>query len=199
LECKCSGGGIETVRRDIAKILPNVKVIGFANKAEARRAARDSASREAEAEIASMKSTRNAVRANMERTAAILVPLIVLVAALWLTALSFSNARSRRYEVALLAAIGVPANGVFRLFIARAAILALFGAFLGVLAGCAVALVAGARMAPHEPIPETLALALNPARIAGVLVLAPLLAMAASWAAAKEAAGCDPADILREE
>jgi len=199
LECKCSGGNIETVRRDIAKILPDVKVIGFSNKAEARRAARDRATREAKAEMESVKATRGAVRVNMERSAAILVPLTVLVAALWLTALSFSNARSRRYEVALLAAIGVPESGVFRLFIARAAILASLGAAFGIVAGCLVALLAGTKMAPHEPASKILALALEPSRVVGVLVAAPLLAMAASWAAAREAAGRDPATILGEE
>jgi len=199
LECKCSGSGIEAVRRDIAKILPGVKVIGFANKAEARRAARDSAEREAKAEIAHIRETRSAVRRNLERVAAALLPSLIAIAALWLAALSFSNARSRRYEVALLAAIGVPSKGVFGLFIARAAILALFGAVAGVAGGLAIAVAAAAAMAPGKTFAEIIPMALEPTRILGVVILAPVLAMAASWAAAGEAARRHPSDILREE
>ncbi len=193
LECACAWSDIGKVRQEIGEILPGTKVIeSDSAKALARAEGRYRAAQEARAALAAEKRQREEMRGELEAFASMLVPAVVLVAVLWLSLLAFSNVRQRRYEIALLRALGMPPRGVLALILSKMGLIGLFGAlFGGVLGVLPVALKAGGFAFFAELFP--------PEDLLWLVVGAVLLSILAGWGPALFAATRDPADILREE
>ena len=199
LECKCAWANLDKVRKEIGKILPQTKVIGFAGKAEARKSTRDRIDKEALTAITTIKDTRSDVRNLMEKSSAIVVPMVIFIAALWISILAFTNTRERKYEIGLLRALGVKTHTIFLIFIGRAKILAMVALIAGLLLGLAIPYWIATQMIGLTASTDILKAIINFKIIIGTVIFAPLLIIVASWLPAVAASRQDPADILREE
>jgi len=193
LECHCAAERLAAIRAEIGRILPDTQVIEFATQAVARAEARTRAAAEAENALERGKQDRAKLRHEREAFAAVLVPLVMLGAALWIAFLAFHNVRERRAEIGILRALGVRSCQILAIFLGKAVLLGLLGAALGYGAGALV----GWRL---QEVPAVLTLkdVLNTALLLQVLCAAPAVACLASWLPALWAAQQDPAEILRE-
>jgi hypothetical protein len=193
LECHCAADRLAVIRKDIGLILPDTQVIEFATQAVARAEARSRAEVEAQQALAHEKDGRAKLRQEQEAFAAVLVPLVMLSAALWIGFLAFLNVRERRGEIGILRALGVRAGQILTLFLGKALLLGVLGAALGYAAGVLV----GWRL---QEIPAVLMLKdiFNAELLIEVVCAAPAVAGLASWLPALWASQQDPAEILRE-
>jgi ABC-type lipoprotein release transport system permease subunit len=199
LECKCAWANINKVRRELLKILPDTKIITFAGKAEARKAARSRVETAAQDAMINIKSTRAEVRGLIEKSTAIVVPLVIVLASIWVAILAFSNTRERRYEIGLMRAVGVKSKSIFALFISRALIMSVIGMIDGILIGLMIGVIIGHGV-NNLPLNSKLMSALfNTYLLSGVVLMTPLLTVVSAWVPALYASQQDPADILREE
>ena len=126
--------------------------------------------------------------------AAITVPVIAVVCALWVGLLAFGNVRERSHEIGILRAIGCRAGQIFTIFISRAVLIGSIGACVGCLVGFVVGITRG-----NQAHPVAVEALFSPALLAVVLVAAPLLAVLAAWLPARAGARQDPALVLREK
>jgi putative ABC transport system permease protein len=186
LDCTCDTvDRLGRIRAEIARILPDTQVIEFASQAVARAEARQRAAAEAAAAVEGERAGRAKLRAEKESFAAVLVPVALVGAALWIGFLAFGNVRERAVEIGILRAIGLRTGQVLVLFLVRALVTGLVGAALGF--GVGVLVTAPAMPAfqlPWLPV---------------VLVAAPVLAALASWLPAMFAVRQDPAEVLSKE
>lgn len=185
LECVCAADSLDKIRAEIAKILPDTQVIEYVSQTLARAEARQRAAAEAKAAIEQERRSRASLRAAKENYAAVLVPMSVLGAALWVALLAFGNARDRRPEIGILRALGVRGRQVLALLLARSVLIGVVGAAIGCGLG---AMIVRQNIFVHETwwLP------------AGALLAAPLLSVAASWIPSLWAIRSDPAGMLTE-
>lgn len=196
LDCTCDTvDRLGRIRPEITRILPDTQVIEYASQALTRAEARQRAAAEAQASIQREKEGRDALRVEREALAAVLVPVVVLGSSIWIGLLALANVRDRRGEIGILRALGLRSRQILLIFIGKALVIGLTGAFLGCLVGRLIGAMwceaAGAR-----PIEMPL---MEPRLLLLVLVTAPLLAALASWLPAIWAAQQDPAVVLRDE
>jgi len=150
--------------------------------------------------LAAERASRGELHAQRESFAAAFAPLVLLGSAVLIATLAFLNVRERRSEIGILRAIGVSGGKVLRVFVVKAAILGFAGAAIGVPIGHAVA----AACAESRDAAATLDLAsardalFDPSLLVWSLVLAPLVAIVASWVPALVASRQDPAEVLRD-
>jgi ABC-type lipoprotein release transport system permease subunit len=186
LDCTCDTlDRLSRIRAEISRILPDTQVIEFASQALARAEARHRAGAEAVAALEQEKTNRANLRAEREAFAAVLVPVALLGAAVWIGFLAFSNVRERAVEIGILRALGLRSRHVLILFLSRALAIGFVGAALGFAGGVLITRPAmPALQLPWLPV---------------VLLAAPVLAALASWLPALLAAQQDPATILSKE
>jgi ABC-type lipoprotein release transport system permease subunit len=190
LECNCaSPDRLGDVRKEVAKILPETKVIEDGSRALVRAEARNRAAAEARDAVLREKRARAELRAQREEFAAVLVPLVLLGCTVWVGLLAFSNVRDRTGEIGILRALGVGSPRVFALFLGRAVLVGLVGALLGYAAGALLGVLWGEGPATG---------AIEAAQLLAVVAAAPLLCGLASWVPALLAVRQDPAVVLRE-
>jgi putative ABC transport system permease protein len=193
LECACAWADIGKVRREITNILPQTQVIeSGSDKALTRAEARYRAAEEAQTALKDEENHRNGMRQEQENFAAVLVPAVILVCALWLSLLSFSNVKERRYEIALLRALGMHSRGILVLFLSKAGIIGFCGALIGGLLGPVLIALKVGDIALLPSLTSLLQLLIL---VIGAVVLSEI----AGWPPALFACAQDPADILREE
>ena len=185
LQCNCAGSEIHNIRREIAKTLPDTKVVERASKLVAREEARYRVRSEGRAALQREIDGRNTLRQEREQLAAILVPIIMIACAAWVGFLAFGNVRDRETEIGILRSLGVGSMKIFTIFLLRAATMGLAGGALGLAGG----LLLGHRMGVES----------GASVIMMALFVAPILSILASWIPAIIAAQQDPADILRKE
>jgi ABC-type lipoprotein release transport system permease subunit len=173
LSCQCEGERLPRIRQEIARALPDTQVTEFRSIAVARAEQREM----------------------VEKYTAFLSPAVLLVGALWVGLLAWSNVRERRGEIGLWRALGVGSGPIAALFIGKAVVLGLVGAGLGFALGTWLALHVGPQVFP-----------LTAPKIAPLfpllgwsLVAAPLVCAVASYLPALAAVAQDPAEVLREE
>ena len=123
------------------------------------------------------------------------IPLIVLVCAIWVGLLAWSNVRQRRTEIGLLRALGKNSTGIVSLLIGKALIVGLVGGILGSLLGLMIA----SQLAQSELLAVSAENFQTPtillvATIAG----APLLTALASYLPTLVAVQQDPAVVLMD-
>lgn len=204
LKCHCVGVDISSIRKELARILPDTKAIEFGGKAIARAEARDQANATAVATLQAERDHRAKLRQEREAFAAWFVPLVLIGCMAWVAFLAFSNARERNAEIGILRALGFLSRKILFVFLARAILLGLFGAVLGYGTGflLGVSSMNGAVLA--DAAMDNAALGggaglFDPVFFALILLLTPLLSASATWAPATAAARQDPAVVLREE
>lgn len=186
LDCTCDTiDRLSRIRAEIAKILPDTQIIEFSSQAIARAEARDRAASEAAAAVEQEKVSRAKLRAEREASAAILVPVALLGAAVWIGFLAFGNVRERAVEIGILRALGLRSWQVLVLFLSRALVTGLVGAAVG---------YAGGVLATMPAMPS-----FQLRWLAAAVVGAPVLAALAGWLPAMVAARQDPAEVLSRE
>ena len=195
LSCMCQGAQLGKVREEVTRILPDTQVVEFASKALARAEARRKAKETHLLLIEKEKAHRRKLRKEWEESAAILVPLVVLGAFVWIALLAFANVRERRNEIGILRALGLRTWDIFSLFLSRAVLVGFLGAVGGYAGGL---LVGGAWGAASFKAHASTSL-FDPRVLLLVCVAAPFLSAVASWLPALFAAQQDPAMVLREE
>ncbi|HEV2765826.1 MAG TPA: FtsX-like permease family protein, partial [Pyrinomonadaceae bacterium] len=137
------------------------------------------------------------------RTVAVIVGLIMIVAALNITATLVLVVVERRADIAVLGAMGAEPRGVMSIFVIEGALIGAVGALLGVALGLAACLAAD-RFGLVALPPDVYSLASVPLRPrASDVSLAALAAFAVSLLAtlypARAAARLRPAELLRHE
>ncbi|MDP6629421.1 MAG: hypothetical protein QGH29_00385 [Kiritimatiellia bacterium] len=185
LQCNCPGSEIHNIRREIAKTLPDTKVVERASKLVAREEARYRVKAEGRAALQREIDGRNTLRQEREQLTALLIPIIMIACAAWVGFLAFGNVRDREAEIGILRSLGVGSMKIFAIFLLRAAAMGVAGGALGLLAGLAL----GQKMAVDSDAPMILL----------ALLVAPILSLVASWIPALIATQQDPAEILRKE
>lgn len=195
LECNCATEDrVAEIREDIAEILPGTQVIERGPPALARAEARNQAHASAVASLEQEKVSRLQMIERHADFAAVLVPLVVLGCGAWIGFLSLENVRRRATEIGVLRAIGFRSTQVFSIFIIKAFVIGVIGAFIGYFLGYAIGITwAGLpdSMNPREVLFSSRWLLLS-------LIFAPVLASLSSWIPALLAARQDPATILQE-
>lgn len=173
LGCLCEGKRLPTIREDIASILPDTQVTEFESIAIAR------------AETRRMR----------DKYAAFLIPVVVVVCALWIGLLALANVRERRAEIGILRAMGVGSGSIAALFLVKAVLVGLAGALLGFVAGTWLALKFGPDIFPvtAKKIAPMFDLML------WAVATAPVVCAIASYLPTTIAITQDPAVVLREE
>ena len=190
LKCFCSGGNQAQVREEVQSALPGTQVIEKGGKILVRAEARARAAKEAQDAIEAEKIHRNKLRNELEKFAAILVPLVLLSSALWIGFLFIGNVNERKSEIGILRAVGVKEKSIMRLFLLKALLIGIFGAVTGYFLGLGIGCAWG-RLFNFSLFNLYLFLL--------VLLCAPLLSLLAAYIPAVMAARQDPAEILREE
>lgn len=174
LGCLCFGRqDIDLIRAEVSSTLPDVQVV----------------------QLRTIAQVRVQTRRMMEKYGAVLVPLAVLAAGLWVFLQALGNVRERRAEIGILRALGVDGARIAALFLSKAALLGLIGGAIGYVLGTAVALHIGPQIFLHtakkiEPIWSLLGWG---------LLLSLGLCIIASYIPALMAVTQDPAEVLRQE
>ena len=201
LECNCATiDRLGEIRREIAGILPGTKVIETESKALARAEARNKAKAHAQvsiaakkAEVAKLRTARTNLRAEDERKYTALLGVVTLAAAIWVGFLAFANARERQAEIGILRAMGTPTSSILGALLGRAFLVGFIGAGLTLL----LAFILSENLS-EGPL-QGFDLRSLQADVPLILFSAPILACAASWLPALQAANRDPATILRND
>jgi putative ABC transport system permease protein len=195
LKCHCAGNDIATIRADVSKTLPDTRVIELENNVLVRAKARDQAKATADSSLAAERAYRAMLRGQYERFASWLAPVVILGSATLIGLLMFVNVRERREEIAILRAIGYTSRQITFVFLAKAILLGLAGAVIGL----AIGYPSGIAVSDIPKDQTVLSALLNPFLGLSTLLAAIFLAAIASWAPALLAAREDPADILGRE
>jgi putative ABC transport system permease protein len=195
LKCLCAGNELESIRKEIAAILPDTQVIELENKVSTREKARFRAGAAADSVLAAEKSYRNKLRREKEVFASWLIPLFILGSSALIGFITFNNVRERRHELGVLRAIGLRSSQILFVFLVKAGAMGLAGSVAGYIIGFAGGLLSGGISLVSA---ESSGL-FDPAVLIVVILTAPLLTSFASWIPALIAARQDPAVVLREE
>jgi predicted lysophospholipase L1 biosynthesis ABC-type transport system permease subunit len=195
LQCMCAGTDIDNIRREVGKVLSDVQIVEMGSPVLARYEARSRVGQEAKAAVERQRLERAQLRFERESLASVLVPLLMLGAAVCLALMALRDVRRRRKEYGVLRAMGVRGARVLWLFLFKAALLGMGGGILGLVAGVAF----GSRLGRDMPQPAVGFWELaDPLWIIGALAVAVAVSALATWIPAMLAARSDPATILRQ-
>ncbi len=153
----------------LSKLLPNAKVVT----------------------ISQLVQTQVGVNRLMAGTSWFILCVLVCVGGASLAGAISANVRERRREIGTLMALGATPGFVLKLFLAKALILGVIAGALGCVLGLVTAVIAGPRWAGVEvlPLPGTAFLS---------IAAATLVALAAAYWPAKQAARLDPCLCFQE-
>jgi putative ABC transport system permease protein len=185
LGCQCEGERLPTIRRELAEVLPDTKITEYESIAQARAEERQQ-----------VAEARQSVQDTLEDLAAAVTPLVVLVCAVWVGLLAWSNVRERRVEIGLLRALGKSSLYIAGLFLGRAIVLGLLGGAIGYLLAGLVAHQVSSVFPQLSP--ATVGLAPPRELLLWTLLGAPLVCALACYLPTLRAVRQDPADVLRE-
>jgi putative ABC transport system permease protein len=217
LGCKCkTANRVEEITQQLELVLPEAKVTEMRLQAIAREEQRQlvekhyaqtiqahAAKRQEIAEnekaqrlalLAREEEHRRRIMSLLAGTTKVLTPLIVLVCAVWVGMLAWSNVRERRSEIGLLRAIGKQSSYIAALFLGKAAILGLTAGTVGSVLGFLLARWLATGLLEVEPA------SLSPSLIASLcgLLGTPMVAAVASYLPTLAAIRQDPAVMLME-
>lgn len=208
LNCKCKGNRISVIRGELEGVLPDTKVTEQTDRASAREQQRDLVEAKRAEQLALLKANREQqleiVRANREHGEQtlqsllnVLLPLVVLVAAIIVGVVTWLNVRERRAEIGLLRALGKRSSQIAALLLLKAVVIGVLGG--AVACGIGWLLPYGLSRFADRAWFEGLAV-VRPATSLMVLTVcgAPLVTAMASYLPTLAAMTQDPARILTE-
>jgi ABC-type lipoprotein release transport system permease subunit len=137
---------------------------------------------------------REKQRHMFERYFAMLIPVLLFVAAIWIGILAFFNVKERKQEIGILRALGYGAGKIAWLFFGRALLLGIIGAVLGFVIGTAFSLFYG----PDIFIVTAQAIKPIYSLLFWSVIIAPLFTALASFIPTMIAISTDPALTLRD-
>jgi putative ABC transport system permease protein len=198
LKCLCTSDTLPVIRKEVAEILPNTRVIERGSRAIARAEARIQVAKEAKLTLEKEMEGRVIMGLERKRMVSLLIPVVLLACALWVAVMGFINVRTRREEIGILRAVGVSAKTIFLLFTWKHIYIGIIGGMFGiVLAGILTFLFTASMPSIRAELFGSVSLIL---KLPLVSVLgASLLTIAAGWIPSVIASGQDPAEVLREE
>lgn len=176
LNCLCSTQGddpLEALREQLAAALPNTKVIMNRTVAVAR----------------------ERQRKMMDNYFAVLLPIFLIVCAIWVGTISMINVMQRKHEVGILRALGFGRWKIARLFFARALTMGLIGALIGFALGSIMAMEYG------PEVFKVTAKSVTPVYrlLYWAVITAPLFAAFSAFIPVMYAISREPAMMLKEE
>ncbi len=176
IDCLCLTADqdpLKILRAELAKALPEAKVLQLRAIADARARQRQTAT----------------------RYAAFLTPFLLGAAAAWIGVLAILNVRERKMEIGILRALGYGSPFIAGLFLARAVVLGIAGAAIGYFIGSGLA----GHFGPEIFRVTAKSIRAIPSLLLWGVVVAPAFAALASFIPAMIAVVQDPAETLREE
>ncbi len=178
LQCLCIENNTNTnslaaLREQLARILPDAKVILIQNIASARESQRIMA----------------------ERYFGFIIPFVVVVCMAWIGILAMMNVRERRQEIGIMRALGYSSTKIAALFLGKAVAIGLLGAVVGFGLGTGLALEFG------PAIFKVTAKMITPQikLLFWAVIASPAVCALSVFIPAMIAVTQDPAVILREE
>lgn len=144
---------------------------------------------EGDTEMQRERDARSAQQDRRESFVAILVPLVIAGAAVWIALLTYLNVRQRQSEIGILRAIGLRSGDILKVFLTKALLIGIIGAVvgysLGYLIGGGLSELPGGESAfDWQPL-------------LFAFLAAPCLSCLAGWIPAMMAAQQDPALVLQ--
>lgn len=194
LECVCSGDSLGKIIAEVTALTPDVQVMEFSSRVQARALARERAAAAHRTAMAAERDHRQEMGDSQRRFASILAPLVVAGAVIWMFFLFVANVRERLVEIGILRAIGTREATILGVFMLKSIAIGLIGAAVGFCIGHLLA-------AWWNGIPmfSTEMVQLLDIRLLFVsLLAAPALCALAAWIPAVRAIRRDPARILCE-
>lgn len=189
---------MEQLRDKISGILPGTQVIDRSNRAKVRTKARRKVKERTEELMQSELEHRKNLRKEKEGIASVLRLVILIACGVWIVFLGLLNTRSRRAEIGILRAMGVPVKKILKVFLSKYLIAGIFGGiagfFGGLLSGFIFSRLLEGSFIWVDPGGPFL-IRLIVLSVAG----AALLSIIAGWIPALTAARQDPAEILHGE
>lgn len=206
LGCKCKTvERVEEITAQLELVLADTKVTEMRTKAIAREDQRNLITSYHKQSMASFEkqraeivdeevARRSQIFQSLQWTINIISPLAILVGAIWVGSLAWSNVKNRRNEIGLLRALGKRANTIGAIFLGKAMLVGLIGGLLGAAIGIGLG---------YGLSSQTLGLdstwIVHPWGLAGLAVLgAPILAAMASYLPTLAAVRQDPSIVLMD-
>ncbi len=217
LGCKCKTvERVEEITAQLELVLPDTKVTEMRLQAIARDEQRKLVEAHHQQTIEAYSSKRQEISAQERQrrqeivdreeqhrarimgllvgTTQILTPLIVLVCAVWVGLLAWSNVRERRAEIGLLRALGKGSTSIAALFLGKAAVLGLVGGAVGALLGLLLARYLGTRLLDVTSSSFTPSLLATLSGLLGTPIIAAMASYLPTLAALKQ----DPSVVLMD-
>lgn len=141
--------------------------------------------------IGQIVSTQIKTNQLMRKISLVFLALIVLVGAITIGNYMWANVEERRREIGILITIGSKPSTIYRLFLAKAAILGLLGGLLGFAIGTGAAMFLGPQLAGLTVYPLPMYLLYS-------VIVATAIALAGSIVPVRRATRFDPAVIMQE-
>ena len=207
LGCKCKTlNRIEEIRQQLEFVLPEAQVIELSTKAIAREDQRklvEKYHRQAMDEYTAgrqkinqeQQSHQTKIISLMTTVTTITTPLVVLVCAVWVGLLTWSNVRERRSEIGILRALGKGTGNIASLFMGKAILMGLVGGAVG--CGLGYAIARWFAVAALDVSVANFAPALDV--LVSTLLGAPLVAAMATYLPTLSAIRQDPAIVLMDQ
>lgn len=176
LECLCrdpNRESIEILREELERILPEAQVV----------------------KIEAIAKARESQRLMLEGYFALVMPIVIIVCAVWIGTLAMVNTRERKNEIGIMRALGYGSGRIAALFLGKAVVIGLIGAAFGFALGTWIAMTYG----PGIFKITAKSLAPNYQLLWFALAAAPPFAALSSFIPAMVAVTDDPAVTLREE
>ncbi len=139
-------------------------------------------------------SHRNRVMGLLTAVTSVVTPLIVLVCAIWVGMLAWSNVRERRVEIGLLRALGKSSSSIASLFLGKAVLLGMVGGAVGCALGYVMARWLATSMLGVDMAHFTPSLLASCCALLGT----PMVAAMASYLPTLSAVNQDPAVVLMD-
>ena len=175
LNCLCSTEGddpLGVIRDDLQQILPQGKVI--MNR--------------------TIATARERQRKMVDRYMALLLPVFLIVCALWIATFSMLNVMQRKSEIGLLRSLGFSSWAVARLFLSRILLVGILGAVLGYFLATGIGLTYG----PDVFRVTARSVHADYSLLGWALILSPLFALISSLVPIAFAVSQDPAKVLKD-
>jgi ABC-type lipoprotein release transport system permease subunit len=177
VDCLCfvdTDDPVSILRKEVTSILPDAQLI----------------------QAKPIAVARTKQRQMVQGVFAVITPFVIIACGVWIGVLAITNVRDRRQEIGIMRALGYGSAKVTALFLGKAVLIGLLGAFVGFLVGTYLALHFGPdifKITAKTTIKPELSL------LMWSLIFAPLFSAVSSFIPAMIAVAYDPAVTLREE